>query len=447
VSQIETPYKLGYDIGIGVLKSSGDPKSVGVVGEITGVHNAPGTGGRYNYNEVRTTEELEEKLGISVNASGGVGLFSASVRFNFSRSCSIQKASICSLVTGVRESGFEQIDEPKLSAEAAKLVSDGDLETFHNRYGDTFVRGVSRGGQFFGFIRIDTVSEETKNEIYGKVSGTYGAFNAEASMTLEEIRKSGKATIYCDYLYEGGKVTIAAKSPTDLLTAYEQWINSVDEFARAYQVTVDDYAIAAGPEPPNAENLRHQQDVLKRCAKLRAEVADRLNLINYMLQPSHRKQFAFVDPPEGPDFPALLAGLALDLDVIAEAASHALEHPKQAVEPETYARTVKAPPLPAYALTLLPGNLPAHIGASTVVPNFIGQEREHVEKLAAEEHVALKWEFTGEPIFHAPRAVMEQDPTAGTEVAMGATVIVKTRSRIERVEPRLPLTDRTLRER
>jgi hypothetical protein len=56
MDEIQTIYRKGFDIGVGAVMASGSPKSLSVVGEIKHVHNAPGTGGLFAYNEIKSTE-------------------------------------------------------------------------------------------------------------------------------------------------------------------------------------------------------------------------------------------------------------------------------------------------------------------------------------------------------------------------------------------------------
>jgi hypothetical protein len=422
MDEIQTIYRKGYDIGVGAAMASGSPKSLAVVGEITHVHNAPGTGGVYTFNEIKSTEDLESKLGISAEAGGGVGLFSASARFDFSRQCAVQNTSICSLVTGVRNSGFEQINSPRFSDEAASLVAAGQSEAFLERYGDVFVRGIDRGGVFFGFCRIDTHSEESREKMSLKVSASYGMFSAKVAVDMENAAKETNSKITVQFHYEGGIVRGHPTTPTELLAAYDEWINSVDASAQAYNVTMDSYALVAGPPPPNAEDLQNQHKVLARCATLRAQVTDRMNLISYITDPSNSKDFEFVDSPAAPDLAALSQGLALDLDLIHEAASFALANPKEAKEVETYARTIRTPTIPDYKLTLLPSNMPHHSGATVVVPSFIGFSDNAAQTLAADNRLTLHWSYTGDGRTEVSHNVLTQDPPPGAEASPGATV-------------------------
>src|SRR5207248_651227 len=152
---------------------------------------------------------------------------------------------------------------------------------------------------------------------------------------VSQVCQQYQASISCDAYWEGGHVSARPISPDGLLEAMKQWTDTVHDYPVPYWVSLVPYAIAQGPEPPNVEDLQHQRDVLKQCARLRSQTLDRLNQVEYILDPLHTPEFNTQPPPVGPDLAALHAGLSADLDMIAQAASWACDHPKDAVDPET----------------------------------------------------------------------------------------------------------------
>jgi hypothetical protein len=417
MDQIEVTYRKGYDFGMGVKAASGSPVGLGVVGSPTPVQGASGGSGGFQMTKVQTTEELESHLGISADASGGVGLFSASDRFSFARDCKVQSSSITLLLLCTRAFGFVQIDDPALSQGAGQLVGNGKIDLFSDRYGDCFVRGISSGGQFFGVIRIDAQSSETRQNIENSLSGSYGPFSADVAVKLSEAMKSSRSSAEVRLYYEGGDVKTKPQTPEELFAAANEWSNSLAEQQRPYSVTLAPYIIANGPPPLNRADLEHQHDVLARCAKLRSATLDKQNLVDYILDPAHREEFEIV--AGGPDLAALSSGLANDLDIIAQAASFAIDNPKEALDPESFGRNKNG--LAAYALTILPPNMPNHRGATVTIPNFRSlNSQSAAEKLAADNHLTIHWVESAS--VGQPWHIDSQDPPPNTPVSLGATV-------------------------
>jgi hypothetical protein len=415
------PYREGFNYGMGVRSATAGPLAPGAAGSITSVTGAPGGSGGFHLSRVQSTEEVESQLGISADASGGVGLFSASARFDFAKNCKVQSTSLTLVVSATSQKGFQQIDTPALTADAGNLVSQGKLDMFAERYGDVFVRGMHVGGQFFGVFRIDTKSEASRQRVDSSLAGSYGPFSGDAHFNLTETCSRENATIFCDAYWEGGKVTVQPTTPDGLLAALKQWSETVDDQDVPYLATLAPYIIAQGPEPPNQEDLQHQRDVLKQCARLRSQTLDKLNLVEYIMDPLHAPEF---DAPAGaPDLAALHAGLSTDLDMIAAAASWAEDHPKEAVDPETFARTKRSQP--TYQLTLVPTNMWKHIGATVVVPDFrTATSADAASQLAAANRLTLHW--TDDGTVSNTFQIISQDPGPATPVSPGATVTLKT---------------------
>jgi hypothetical protein len=367
MQQEEVVIRDGYDIGIGVASATGSPMALGAVGTVTPPQVGPGGSGSFTFRRLESTSDLETELGIGADVSAGVGLFSGSASFNFSKQCKIQSSSLAVMVSARNAFAFQQMDSPALSPAAAALVSAGKQAEFAGQFGEYFCRGIGAGGRFVGVVRIDTKSQQSKTDVDAALSVSYGlTVSADVRLHISDTLKTADARVEGFYLFDGGDVTtrLTSNDPLDLVTqlfqAMDEWTASVHQSPKAYNVTLAPYAIALGPPPPNMADFENQRDVLIRCAKLRSQTLDKLNLVEYILDPSHSSEFAIVPPPDGPDLSALQAALAGDLDVISDAASFAIDNAKQACEPETYMRQVKG--VAGFVLTALPVNMPAHTG-------------------------------------------------------------------------------------
>jgi hypothetical protein len=270
------------------------------------------------------------------------------------------------------------MDSPELSPAAATLVENG--KPLHDQFGEYFVRGISTGGRFFGVVRIDTKSEESKTAVDAELSASYGlTVDADVKLKIRDTLRRANARFEAFTIHDGGRVTTRPTSndPEVLLdqlyTAMDEWTDTVRDEPKAYSVSLTPYIIALGPPPPNIFEIEHQRDVLIRCAKLRSQTMDKLNLIDYILDPRHMDEFEIIPPPEGPDLPALQGALAGDLDVIADAASFAINKIKEARDPVTFMREIKG--VPDFKFTALPTNLPKHTGPALIpVQSFFGRK-------------------------------------------------------------------------
>ena len=421
------PYRIGYDYGIGVNSATGGRMQQAVEGKPVPVTDAPGGSGVFQIKRIDSTSDLEDQLGISADASGGVGLFSASDRFTFSKDCKIQTNCISLLLWCTQQNGFTQLDRPQLDEEASKLVADGNATLFAERYGDCFVAGLTTGGQFWGVLKIFVRTEADRQTIENSLSGSYGPFSADIQVklntSLAETGSSAEVSVY----YEGGNVQKKPLTPKELFDAADEWSASVRTSPKPYSALLLPWVIADGPSPPNAVDLEHQRDVLKNCAKLRSQVQDRLNLLEYMMDSAHAGEFTMA-AGDAARLAKLHSAISGDYDLVLEAASFALDHPKEAVEPETYARTNKG--ATDYVLTLLPDDLPKRLaGLPPIIktPDFTNVPLMPARAIAGEIGIRLIPQFiqgSVSPALFMMDRIQEQDPAPGTLIAPGSAVHV-----------------------
>ncbi|SEQ40325.1 hypothetical protein [Microlunatus flavus] len=343
IQQIPVPYRTGYDVGLGADLLSGSPMATAVTGAVTGVDRAQGATVNFTVSRIHTTSDLEQSLGIDVDASYGCAAFGAGVsnRFSFAQSSKVQSSSLFMTVTVTVELEFLQIDVPTLTSDAAALVDRPDL--FESRYGNVFVRGLQRGGMFVGVLRVDTRSSEDTEHISDDLQGSYGLFSAEAKLNFNSVLKKYQSEVFVQMYHEGGPTDLKITDPTDPLQLLDNanaflqsFTTSPDAVAKPYYVTLAPIGIALGPPPLNAVDIQHAQDVLMYCAHRRSTLLDDLNLMEFIGDHTSRYDFpAGVTPA---DIRAAGAGFQADLDLIAQAASAAVNSPADATMPAEYAK-------------------------------------------------------------------------------------------------------------
>ncbi len=323
-------YYIGQDYGVGIDTPSGEARNVAVTGTATMIPNAGGNIVSYSMTEVSEVEDLKTALNISASANGGIGLFSASGRADFAKSCAVNHSSVFVLVVINVTEAFRQIKEPGIAPATAALLANGDMDHFQQQYGDMFVRGFQTGGLFFGTIEITTSDETDRTSVQASVKASYAAFasgGAQFDANFQDTLSHHQTVVRC-YI-EGGKNSPLPSDVTSLLAMARDWPGSVQGLAVPHTALLDSYSILPLPNPPNYIDLQHQKDVLIECAKWRDKDLQVLNDIDYIVQ--NPKQFVGVDAGA---LDKLRNDLGADLDTIAKAASDAIDHPRDAKFPD-----------------------------------------------------------------------------------------------------------------
>lgn len=428
INQVTVPYLRGYDFGIGADLASGSPMAKVVEGAVSPVENAGGATVDFQIQRITTTSELETALGIDVEASYGCAAFGAGVsaRFGFAKQSKVQSSSLFMSITATLELGFLQIDDPTLSSHAGEMVGRPDI--FTSRYGNMFVRGIARGGLFVGVLRVDTGSAEESETIAAELEGSYGLFSGEAETKFKSVQRKYRNEVFVRMYHEGGPIDLKINNPADpmeLLANANRFLESFqtqpDAVARPYAVTLAPMAVARGPLPPNAADLQKAQDVLMMCAKKRSALLDQLNLLEFLHD--NPSKFDFSNGADLSTIKAAIQNGQLDLDLVAECASAAINRPETAKVPTLFAQDNGT----SFPRLTMPDPLPAPKAATRIVevPDFATcSSWQACTELATSSGLVAKEQVAAlEP---ADFSVLSFTPPKGTPVPEASEVTIVT---------------------
>lgn len=373
IPHLEVAWRKDYDLGIGVDASSGAPMNQVVIPDASSVLDAKGAVVDMVVQRIYSTEELNESLDIGAEASYGCGAFGSgiSARFKFSEESKVQTSSLFMVISVHVALNHLSIDAPTLTPLAAAEVDNQKL--FKQKYGDMFIRGLSRGGVFVGVLRIDTVSQEQASEVAASIEGSYGLLSAKADAKFKSVQEKYKSEVLIRMYHEGGPVDLGINdlhNPYELLVNANRFLASFKEqpenVAIPYLVSLAPVTIAHGPEPLNEAQLESAQEVLRYCARKRSKILDAINLLEFMNE--NRKKFDVSNGASWDDLVTAIGNYQADYQIIVDCASAAMNHPASAKLPAPFAED-KGEKFP---LGVLPDPLPVGIEVpnSAEVPDF-----------------------------------------------------------------------------
>lgn len=339
-NSIQLPHVAGFDFGVGVERLTGSPMNQVV--EPTPSPPLMAGGGEQSFDVTRivSTRDLQESLGLSIEASYGCATFGAgaSARFGFEQKSQVHESALFMCVTATVHHADLSIDTAVLTR-AARDVADSGV--FATRYGDMFCRAQKRGGLFVGLIRVETRSSSDASAIEGELKGSYGLFSAEAKINVRRALEEYHASAYCSIYAEGGP-NLRIDDPTDPAALLDQaniWKEAMyadpERYSRPYLWILSANTIAEGPLPPNAADIEHCQDVLQFCARERIVLLDQLNELTWTYQNRDRFDWTGAAPQE--DFREAARLTQADLETVASCASSALNSPTDAEYPAPFA--------------------------------------------------------------------------------------------------------------
>jgi hypothetical protein len=362
LQNIVVPHIRGYDFGVGVDRLSGTPMNQVVQPTPSPPMGASGTTHSFDVSRISSTSDLQKKLGIDIEASGGCAAFgaSASARFNYMQESTVHSSTLFMAITATIQLADLSIDESVLAGPASEVVHDPEL--FTGRYGDMYCRACSRGGLFIGLMRVETFDSSEANSIEAELKGSYGFFSAEATTNFSSVETQHNVNVFCSIHSEGGPAIRIQHpdNPAELLDLANTWMTAMqqdpDHNAVPYEWTLSPVTIAEGPRPLNAAQVEHAQDVLQFCAQERTELLDQINMLDWYRD--HADKYDWTTTSVTRDAIAVAAKAAqTDLDVVARCASAAIDDAAKATMPATFA-AAQSPPI-LYRATPVPSPMPA----------------------------------------------------------------------------------------
>ena len=294
------PYTNGMNYGIGVnLLNGAIPGKAVDPGIITGPTAAGGQTVIYNLTIVKSFEDLYSSLGISVEASGHYGLFSASGKFSYAKESNFNSQATFLLVRCVVQNAFTQAEEAQIKPEAADLIRQGKADKFQERFGDSFVRGMQTGGEFFAVISITSSTQEGQESLASSLQAKYGGFFTaiEGSANLDENTKAkvSRSELKVSTFQRGG--TGDEQSLTSDIEAVMARLKAFPAQAQKnpvpYEVQVASYNTLSLPEGPNPIDIQAQKEALVDYARIQVKLLSIRNDIEFVqIHPEF-----YVDPP------------------------------------------------------------------------------------------------------------------------------------------------------
>jgi hypothetical protein len=195
-------------------------RSTCVEGTLATIGPASGQDVKFNLERVDTVESLQSAIGMSAEASIGIGMFSGDASLDYRRTVSLNSYSTYMLVKVSVLNPTQTIRNPSFN-DAARLALAADAVRFRNLCGNLFVSSLSTGGEFTALISISSRSEQEKRELDTAVSASVGLYGSAKGKFSEAFRKAttGKH-VKVDVLRRGGAGPLPDVSDPEKVLAY-----------------------------------------------------------------------------------------------------------------------------------------------------------------------------------------------------------------------------------
>jgi PASTA domain len=283
------PFQEGMKVGFGYDLVGGTPSSGPAVrGTLSSIQKSGGQQVVSHLVRVTDLASLHEELGVNVDAGGSYFGASADVKVGFAKECGISSYSLHVVVGVTVVDAFQSFDDPVLTDEAADLIRLKDTPRFHARFGDVFIDGVRRGGEYFAVIEISSSDESTREDIAVQVEAAYNSFALSAHLDVGVKSSKSSSSAHTEvriHIYRNGAVGAAAFSLEEVLSEARAFPPSVQgDLAAPFAVSLADYTTLNLPSDGfSFIDVENQREVLAEHALKRFQFLKLLNDISHIL--------------------------------------------------------------------------------------------------------------------------------------------------------------------
>lgn len=287
----EIPFVNGMKVGLGYNKLDGSvmpsPAIKGTT--LTALQGAGGQMVTSDCVTITDVRSLRKALSVDVDAGGSYMGVSASAKVSYVNECDFSSYSTYVLVRVSVRNAFESVDAPVFTDDATALIKNNRADRFRERFGDCFISGVQKGGEYFAIYQISGSDESERESLSLDVHAAYNGVivSAELNVSIKNKTESSESHLSVDlHVLRQGTISQTDLTLEDVMkTARDFPINVAGDKSYAYSVMLSDYSSLHNPSDDyNFYDTRHQQDVLLDLSKRRLEFFTLKNDISYILR-------------------------------------------------------------------------------------------------------------------------------------------------------------------
>ncbi|PEX50196.1 hypothetical protein COJ42_13735 [Bacillus cereus] len=408
-------------IGMGFNSQSGLAigTALDVVGPILPDPSAPGQEVEAEITIINTHEELMEKLGMSFEAGGRYGFFSASAKAEFSESSGFNSTSTFLVARCIVKNPFLRGKGFHVKPEAQALLDSHQTDKFKTAYGDGFVRGLQTGGEYYAIIRITSVSVKKQEELSVMINAAFNGLAAAADFQAAYNKANESESTRSEYTAKmfqragSGPQISPVVEIEEALKRYKEFPEIAKTSAVAFQTEIADYNTL----PLLLPTAEEQENFF-------IAMRDARDKKLYYIQKRNDLEFAVRNPMffEGLPAPEVLSdAIRVYTQLINAVMDYANDLSVGVIKkPKLFTPPINEPaPIPLKRVKTQVGN--------AVVPNLVGMNLSDAEHLLKSMGLNPVKRYTGHfsvvSIGHELK-VISQNPIPGTVVPNGADIVI-----------------------
>lgn len=204
---------------------------------------------------VNSHEELMDNLSMSFDAQGRYGFISGSAKASFAENSSYNSTSTFLVAQCLVSNPMTRGQNFQVTQSAQALLSTQRFADFKTAFGDSFVRGLHTGGEYYAVIRITSVSVSKQKDLsatlHAEAQGLVASGSFQAQFQEANSSDSTRSEYTASMFQQAG--TGSQISPTvqidEVLSRYKQFPQIALANPGAYETEVATYDTLPLPTP------------------------------------------------------------------------------------------------------------------------------------------------------------------------------------------------------
>lgn len=326
------------EIGMGFNSESGQAVGTALEG-FTVQENlvAPGQDVFATISIINSHEELMTSLGMSIDAQGRYGFFSASLKAQFSSSTNYNSTSTFLVAKCIVKNSLKRGKNFRVTSGfggAQELLNANRFDEFKRAFGDSFVRGLQTGGEFYCVIRITSVSATKQRNLALTLQAEYNGLVASGDFKGEFSQANASESTRSEYvatMYQRagiGQQIFPVVEIGEAITRYKNFPQIARENPAAYETEIATYDTLPLPIPTPEE----QEDFILALQDARQKK------LQY-IQTKNDLEFARLNPTFFETLPSddvLLKAISTYTSLINAVVSHAIRLSRGQISPPSF---------------------------------------------------------------------------------------------------------------